>query len=159
MKNYVKKNTDGSLEFAPHVKRNGSRLTIGYNLVKNEKQLLADGYRIYIETPRPQDGKIYERVLEETDTELREKWLEHHLSDLELEQKRHKMFNEISDPLFIQVQRGALDAEEYIRAVAEIKYENRYSNEQNKSFDDFFNEAAGQWNNCHPDMPVAVKAA
>lgn len=159
MKNYVKKDINGQIEFAPHIKRKGSKLIIGYNLERNEKQLLADGYLIYQENPRPQDGKIYERILEEDATFLRENWIEHEITDLEREKIRQQLFNEISDPLFVQVQRGVLAAEEYINAVAQIKFSNRYSDEQQKTFEDFFNEAANLWNNCHPEMIVNMKVA
>lgn len=159
MKNYVKKDANGEIEFAPHIKRKGNKLIIGYNLERNEKQLLADGYRIYQENPRPQDGKIYECTLEEDAAFLREKWIEHDITDIEREKIRQRLFSEISDPLFIQVQRGALAADEYITAVAQIKFSNRYSDEQQKTFEDFFTEAANLWNKCHPEMLVSVKAA
>lgn len=155
----MKKDVHGGLEFAPHIKRQGSKLTIGYNLERNEAQLLADGYRIYLENPCPQDGKRYERVLEENDTIVQEKWIEHEVTDLEREKNRQRLFHEISDPMFVQVQRGALAADEYIGAVAQIKFSNRYSDEQQKNFADFFNEAAGQWNKLHPDLKVSLKAA
>lgn len=158
MKTYVKRDADGEIEFAPNAKKKGTKLILGYNMERNEPMLLADGYKIFERQPRPDDGKPYERLLVETDTTLSETWVEHEVTDDEREAMRQRLFNDISDPLFVQVQRGVASAEEYIRVIAEIKFENRYSNEQNRSFDDYFNEAAVLWNESNPDKIVALKS-
>ena len=157
MKRYVKQDAKGAIEFAPNFVNKEHKLILGYNNEANEKMLLEDGYLIFENTPVPKDGKIYDKKIVVSENKLRYEWIEHIADDEEISAKRNKLFEEISDHLFVKVMRGVSKPEEYIGAIAEIKFENRYNGEKYRTYIDFYNEAAKLWNDCHPQMQVNLK--
>lgn len=156
MKTYARLN-NGTIEFAPAVMRRDKKTIIGYNLEKNEEMLLTDGYKILADCEKNNDGRAYDLSWSEDDTYIYKKWVPHVYGDAELESIRNRLYGEISDKILAKVQRGAAEPEEYIRAVAQIKHEHRYSDESARTYNDFFNEAARMWNEVNADRPVSLR--
>lgn len=58
--------------------------------------------------------------------------------------------------MFIQVMRGAIVARDYIEAMAQIRFNNKYNKEAAETFEYFFNEVATEWNTANPDNQVEL---
>lgn len=155
MKTYAKLN-NGVIEFAPSILREKKRIVIGYNLEKNERNLFADGYKVLIDREKNNDGQLYDLSWIEDENFIYKTWVKHVYTDFELEGIRNRLYGEISDPILMKVQRGAEKPETYIKAVAQIKFDNKYSDEQEKNLDDFFLEAAKLWNEVNPNNMIEL---
>lgn len=116
----------------------------------NTKYYLSKGFEyLEVEDERAWDGNLYLKGRNPENPSL---------SDEEIKDIRANAYLYVSDPIFVQVMRGTTSPEDYIQEVAQIKFNNKYSNEQNKSLDEFFNEVATEWNETQQDMQVTLRS-
>lgn len=159
MKNYVKLIDKNKIEFAPSVLEKNKFMMVGYNMETNEEMLFKDGYKILVETPRIMDGKVYDEHFIEDEMTITRIWVEHIFSDWEIENIRNDLYENSSDKILVRVQRGSVDPKEYIAAVAKIKFEHKYSYEEDVSYNDYYNEAARLWNEANPGRMIKIVEA
>lgn len=131
---------DGNIEYAPNYMKKDGKDIFNYNLESNSTMLIADGYKIIVDSVAPAEMKKPRKVWKETDTEIVASWVDDYVEPTVEEQNeairrvRETSYAQISDRIKLDyeeaVARGSENAEqlkqEWLASKDKIRAENPY---------------------------------
>lgn len=131
---------DGNIEYAPNYMKKDNKDIFNYNLESNSTMLIANGYKIIVDSVAPAEMKKPRKVWKETDTEIVASWVDDYVEPTVEEQNeairrvRETSYAQISDRIKLDyeeaVARGSENAEqlkqEWLASKDKIRAENPY---------------------------------
>lgn len=96
-------------------------------------------------------GKIVQRINGQVIVKDRQ------ITEQDIERARQALYVAKADPLLNQVLRGSEQPITYVSLIAKIKFENKYPQEKDRTYNSFYNEVAVKWNTANPTRKVDIK--
>lgn len=141
---------NNKIEYAPSYIKKGNEDIFNYNLESNSVMLIADGYKVVVDSVAPADMKEPRKVWEETADKITATWVDDYTpplppTDAEISATRQALYASTSDPLFASYQQGVGTLQSYIDAKAQIGFDNKKSTQTAMTLDDFKHKVSREY--------------